>query len=383
MINYYELLGVNQSASDDDIRAKLKMKKRVWTQRQNAPKPEQQQEASNNLRLVPEIEATLFDAEKRSAYDKQLRTTPKEESHLDMSSIEADDLILEGWHLLGKGNVPDALMVATKATETQGQNPDAWALLGYCKSQWGEFDDAVYEYKRAIKLRPNDASFYFDLGGIYESKEQWNDAMLQYQRAEQIDPSKTVYRSAMGSVYIKNEMYQEGIDLLEKCIKEEPDNEDYKYLLAIAYTDSSWQNWTHIADGEVENVASGWYATNKSQIEEAEQLIEKAEKLNVSDQDLANYIRESKENIEKNRARKFYGNWLVTAVWTLFGLGTGGILLPIPIFYIFASRPAQYQLNRKIINGEKPTGGWEGILWVFLFYPIMALWNGYKNYLAD
>ena len=359
------------------------MKKRVWTQRQNAPKPEQQQEASNNLRLVPEIEATLFDAEKRSAYDKQLRNTPKEESHLDMSSIEAEDLIAEGWHLLGKGNVPDALMVATKATETQGQNPDAWALLGYCKSQWGELDDAIYEYKRAIKLRPNDASFYFDLGGIYESKEQWNDAMQQYQRAEQIDPSKTVYRSAMGSVYIKNEMYQEGIDLLEKCIQEEPDNEDYKYLLAVAYTDSSWQNWTYIADGEIENVASGWYATNKSQIEEAERLIEKAEKLNVSDQGLAKFIRESKENIEKNKARKFYGNWLATAVWTLVGLGSAGVLLPIPIFYIFASRPTQYQLNRKIIRGEKPTGGWEGILWIFLFYPVMAVWNCYKNYFAD
>lgn len=237
MTNYYELLGLNQDASEDEIRTKLKDRKRVWTQRQNAPKPEQQQEASNNLRMVPDIEANLLDPQKRSTYDQQLRTAPKE-SQVDTNKIDADNLIQEGFRLISVGNIPDALMVATKATEIQGDNPDAWALLGYAHSQWGETEKAIYEYGRAIDKRPNDASFYFDLGGIYEGVEKWQDAMKQYQRAAKIDPSATVYRAAMGSVYIKNEIYDEGIELLEQCIQEKPDNEGYKYLLALAYNDS-------------------------------------------------------------------------------------------------------------------------------------------------
>ena len=138
MVNYYELLGVSDGASESEILLKIKEKKRIWTQRQNAPKPEQQQEASNNLRIVPDMESTLLNVAKRNAYDQQLKNTPKEETNYDASKIKAEDLIQEGWRLLSVGNVPDALMVATKATEFQGSNPDAWALLGYCKSEWGE-----------------------------------------------------------------------------------------------------------------------------------------------------------------------------------------------------------------------------------------------------
>lgn len=399
MVNYYDLLGVGQSATEEEIKAKLKMKKRVWTQRQNAPRPEQQQEASNNLRLVPKIEETLLDAQKRTAYDQQLRTAPAEESHVDASSIDGENLIIEGWNLLGKGNVPDALMVATKATETMGDNPDAWALLGYCKAQWGETDDAIYEYKRAIKLRPNDASFYFDLGGIYEGIENWSDALQQYERAEKIDPGTTVYRAAKGSVFIKNDMYQEGIGVLENCLQEEPDNEDYKELLVIAYLDSSWQNWTHIDDGEVADVEPGWYATSKAHVEEAERLIKKAERLNVTDQSLLQGIREAKQDIGRMSERKFSGFLIADLIWLAFGLfilfvagdAFGLLVIAFSILYYLASRAPGYKRNHKILSTTKAAEVSQSFLdrvpgagfIVILTLPLIAVWSGYKNYIAE
>jgi tetratricopeptide (TPR) repeat protein len=387
MVNYYEVLGLNQGASDDDIRAKLKDRKRVWTQRQNAPKPEQQQEASNNLRMVPEIETTLLNPQKRSAYDQQLRTAPKEEAHVDTSKIEAEDLIQEGWRLLSVGNVPDALMVATKATEDQGNNPDAWALLGYCKAQWGEVEDALYEYKRAIKLRPNDASFYFDLGGIYEGIEQWKDAMQQYERAAQIEPRKAVYRAAMGSVFIKNEMYKEGIGILESCIQEEPDNDGYKYLLAIAYAESGYQNWTFVPEGH--DVPVGYYATSNEQVAQAEELVAKAEQVDVGDSDLKARIAEIRENIASMRKRRFHGSWLVVIVGTpVLGLG---------ILYYNSCLVPQYRLNLRIIEGKGVTGTQDflgemasgeggcgglifGVIITLCLLPIIIIWNFIKNY---
>lgn len=319
MINYYELLGINQGASEDEIRAKLKEKKRIWTQRQNAPKPEQQQEASNNLRMVPKIEATLLSSEKRAAYDKQLRTAPKEEAHIDTSKIESEDLIQEGWRLLSVSNVPDALMVATKATEIQGNNPDAWALLGYCKAQWGEIDDAIYEYKRAIKLRPNDASFYFDLGGIYENIEQWKDAMQQYQRATQIDPSKAVYRASMGSIFIKNEMYNEGINLLEKCVEEESDNEGYKYLLALAYNDSVVMAWKPAPNG------SRICCTEESANRGIE-YFEKALTLNVDDNELRSLIKSNLE-VAKWAIDKHWSRSIIGTLKGGAGVAIGGLII--------------------------------------------------------
>lgn len=387
MVNFYELLGVNQKASEDEIRTKLKAKKRIWTQRQNAPKLEQQQEASNHLRMVPEIEATLLDAQKRIKYDEQLLSSPKEKSHVDTSKIEADDLINEGWRLLSVGNIPDALMVATKATEVQGNNPDAWALLGYTKAQWGEVEDAIYEYKRAIKLRPNDASFYFDLGGIYEGIEQWKDAMQQYERSVQIDSGITVYRAAMGGVFIKNEMYEEGIDILEKCNQEEPDNDDYKYFLAIAYVESGYQKWTFVPAGH--EISSGYYATTMVQVEQASTLVDKAAKICPNDSDIEARIKEVRRNIESMKKRTFHGSMLVVIVGlAYFGLG---------ILYYFSCLVPQYKLNKRIIKSGAETGtqqmiaemGQDGLSGAafgvgisLAFLPIIIPINFIKNYVG-
>lgn len=333
MVNYYVLLGLDQGASEEEIRTKLKERKRVWTQRQNAPKPEQQQEASNNLRMVPDIEANLLDSQKRAAYDQQLMTAPKQAAHVDASKIEAGDLIQEGWRLLSVGNVPDALMIATKATEVQGDNPDAWALLGYAHSKWGETEKAIYEYGRAIDKRPNDASFYFDLGGIYEGIEQWNDAMKQYQRAAQIDPSTTVYRAAMGSVYIKNEIFKEGIEILEQCIQEEPNNEGYKYLLALAYNDSVLNQWEPGPDGSC-------ICCSEKSADIGIDRFEKALALNIDDHELGELVKSNLEIAKwakdkhwgrnfmgtlKGAAAAFFGGLIVSLI-VISAIGDIGIL---------------------------------------------------------
>jgi tetratricopeptide (TPR) repeat protein len=403
MVNYYEMLGLNQGASEEEIRAKLKERKRIWTQRQNAPRPEQQQEASNNLRMVPDIEATLLDSHKRAAYDQQLRTAPREPAQVDTSAIAADELIQEGWRLLSVGNVPDALMVATKATEVEGNSPDAWALLGYCKAQWGEVEDAIYEYKRAIKLRPNDASFYFDLGGIHEGREQWQDAMQQYQRAAQIDPTRAVYRAAMGSVFIKNEMYKDGIEVLERCVAEEPANEGYKYLLAVAYTESTYQNWTYIEK-------TGQYLTTSPEhIGEAERFLEKARALQVSDSEVNTRIRDVQSAVDDARKKRFHGNPLAVGGAVILGLfmlfsGDKGVIpgglyfLVFGVLYAVSCMTPQYRLNKRVIeSGGETSTGWmmsgfsegvgAGCFTVILSFalimavlPVMTLWNFVKNY---
>ena len=405
MVNYYNLLGVNQEASENEIRRKLKERKRIWTQRQNAPKPEQQQEASNSLRLVPDIEATLLNTQKRNEYDQKLKTSPKEEEKFEIEKIKSEELIQEGWQLLSVGNVADALAVATKATEQQGDNADAWALLGYARSQWGDNEDAIYEYKRAIKLKPNNASFYFDLGGIYESTEQWNDAIQQYERAAKIDPSETVYKAAMGSVFIKNEMYSEGIGILEDCLKNDPDNNGYKYLLTVAYAESSYQNWTFVpAGGPVE---SGFYATTNEQVMEAERLCEKARGVGALESDVKKNLDQIAENISSMRKRRFHGNWLMPGGGIILGIlimGSNGLIgflyFVSGVLYVFACLTPQYRLNLRLIEGREETstgfirdmGRDEGTVWgrigasVFglvllaAFIPVMTAWNFIKNY---
>jgi len=306
MVNYYKILDIHQNAQEDEIKEALKEKKRLWTQRQNAPKIEQQQQATNNLKLIPEIEEFLLNNQKRKEYDNKLQNAPKNESNVDASKIEADDLVREGWKLFYNNEIADALMVATRATELQGDNPDAWALLGCARAEWGEIEDAIYEYKKAIKLRPNDATFYYELGGIYENEKQWKNAMNQYEKASQIDPQKTVYRASMGSVYIKVDMYDEGIELLQQCVKEEPGNKSYKKLLAIAYNDSVIASWT---ESPYAYSILGRTIVTEEEAKNSYSRLKKAELLKVDDVDIQNIIKSNLEMTQWSLDKHWDWNW--------------------------------------------------------------------------
>lgn len=362
MVNYYKILDINKDAQEDEIKEALKEKKRLWTQRQNAPKPEQQQQASTNLRLVPEIEEILLDKQKRKEYDGKLQNTPKDESHVDTSKIEAENLVKEGWKLFYNNEIADALMVATKATELQGDNPDAWALLGCTRAEWGEIDDAIYEYKRAIKLRPNDATFYYELGGIYENEKQWQNAMDQYSKATQIDPQKTVYRASMGSVYVKVDMYQEGIGLLEQCVKEESDNESYKYLLAVAYNDSAIDTWKVDPYG-------GRHIVTKEIAERSLINFEKAQSIGVEDSDLQKTIQ---NNIN-------IANWALSKHWD-WGTNVGSTLMwgAVTVFLVFGFLAAG-------IDDKNPTSIIMGIalFGIYLYFKFKPGWKMQAKFFED
>lgn len=51
-----------------------------------------------------------------------------------------------------------------------------------------KYDEAINEFKKALKLSPNDAEIYYHLGLAYESINNIDEAIKMYQRALEIDP---------------------------------------------------------------------------------------------------------------------------------------------------------------------------------------------------
>ena len=175
MQDYYLLIGIDQTASAEDIKAAISAKRKAEAKGANSSKLERRQEAERIMQLLHDAYSILLDPQKRAKYDQEVKSAPREEREIDESDLKGnEDLVALGWQLLIKGEVADALYVATKATEQDASSADAWALLGQSKYRWGETEDAIYEYKRAIKLRPNDAEFYYDLGNVYESADMPN-----------------------------------------------------------------------------------------------------------------------------------------------------------------------------------------------------------------
>jgi Flp pilus assembly protein TadD len=398
VIDYYALINVSPTISDADLKTALYAALRQWTNRQNHRQLEKRQEAERNVAHLEDAKKVLLDPAKRAQYNKILAKAADEQRPAEHNQVPAGNLIEAGWRYLQDGNVAEALYVATKATQQQGDNPAAWALLAQAKFRWGDTEDAIYEYKRAIQLRPNEASYYFDLGSVYETEHQYDHALQQYSRAVKIDPKTAMYRAAVGAVLCKEDNYSEGIPILERCVAEDPENSGFGWFLAVAYVNSAQLNWTYVPNGNSLGVPEGHYATTREQVIQAQRQLAKAAALKFDDEELASHIRAVRTDIDSMMGRKFQGSVMVPIVGGIIYSFFYGIGIVFALLYFVASRPPQYALNKYVLKGGLNTADAElsntfsregvgGGLFMSaiygLFLPIMVLVNFVRYYTGD
>jgi len=352
--NLYRVLNVRQTASADELKKAINREQRLWSNRTNAPQIERRQEAERMVKLLEQAEAILLDTAKRAAYDRQLSSTPPAGSSGVIEGELADiaDLVKEAQDLLDSGRTADALFVADKATQKEGGNPEAWAVLAKAQHQWGETDDALSSYRRAIKLRPNDSTYYFELGCIYESLERQGEALQQWQRAVQIDPAVSMYRAGVGFLLAKQGNYHEGIATLEQCRQEQPDNPTYQWYLAIAYMASCTEGWTHVPAGHP-ILSEDWYATEYKHVTDAQAALANAEALKFDDDELMGQIKHAHRQIDRMLNRRFTCNWFIAGVVGFIGLFLVFIPTLVAIAYVISSMTPQYKIFKRQVQGKQ------------------------------
>jgi len=402
MQNYYKLLNIAPTANEAEIKNAVHIALRLWSNRTNAPQLDRRQEAERMVKLLEEAEAILLNLSKRTEYDKQLKNAPRQEAATDKAVLDAaQDLVAECRKLLADGNIGDALYVATKATERDGGNPEAWALLGKARYLFGDVEDSIYEYKRAIKLKPNEGVYYSELGDIFNDTGKFDDALIQYKRAAQVEPNVAWYRADVGRLLAKQGNLEEAVRILEQCLKEEPDINAFRQWLTLAYLDSAANCCS------VDPDTGNYYPTSKAQIIAAIGLVKKAEELNVDDQDIKSAVEQNKRAIRESIKRKYDGSTgaaVVGGIIWFCAYGLGLIFLP---FYFFASRPPKYAIYKRVL-GKEATGtqktfqavgkvadviganenvrggiNWAILIGTGLFLPVMAIVNYFKNYTGE
>ncbi|MFC9897654.1 DUF4190 domain-containing protein [Nocardia sp. NPDC127579] len=70
--DFYDLLGVSPSASEDLLRSEIAQAQRMWMKRTGLPDLERRQEAERNVQRLADAKAVLLDPGKRSEYDQRL-----------------------------------------------------------------------------------------------------------------------------------------------------------------------------------------------------------------------------------------------------------------------------------------------------------------------
>ncbi|MBD8070713.1 tetratricopeptide repeat protein [Bacillus sp. PS06] len=333
MENFYELIQVDSSISQDELKEKLIEAQRKWLGRTNAPDLKRRQDAERKIELLNEAEAILLDPAKRAQYDKELEASKyqfntEEQSTVDHTNLNADELVDEAWTLLEKGRTADAVVVGKRATEKSSSNPNAWAVLARAHYMWNEFDDAIYEYKKAIDIATNNDVFYYDLSDVYMDHPRLSDAeKINYaeqliRKALSIKPTERAYHFRLAYLARFKGEYDHAIEILKKLIETHGKDPSLGNELALNYYNKCLMQMYY---------KEGYYSFISKESAETGLVLLREAKIYATDRDLLESIQtfiDLGENALKTRFLKgrFAGLAIIPVIWLLTALSTGSFI---------------------------------------------------------
>jgi tetratricopeptide (TPR) repeat protein len=172
------------------------------------------------------------------AYMKKDNLNKAEESYLlalHESAASADGMLGLAAVYQKRGDAPTAVLYLGRSKPLIGDSPDLlhkFALIAV-NSQLGS--DAILALKRAIELRPKEASYYFTLGVTWLTKPDLQEAEQIFRRLLTLQPDNAQAQTYLGYVLLKEKAYPEAREWLEKATEKNVSTpETYYYLGLIA-----------------------------------------------------------------------------------------------------------------------------------------------------
>ena len=109
-------------------------------------------------------------------------------------------------------------------------NPDARVKSRSQKA----FEKAVETYKKWIAANPSDDAAHFNLARTYNKLDKLEEAEKEFRHAVKIKPDDADYQTELGGILIKLAQYREAIVPLKKAVEIDPTNERAANLLEDA-----------------------------------------------------------------------------------------------------------------------------------------------------
>ena len=115
--------------------------------------------------------------------------------------------------------------------------------LGELCSKFDDLDESLKEYVLLISKYPNDHTYYFLAGDLFEKKGLESQAIKYYSDCIKINSNYVPALLKLGIIMHKSKRHTEASSYLQSVISKEPDNyEAYFYLGMIAKSESNYKN---------------------------------------------------------------------------------------------------------------------------------------------
>jgi tetratricopeptide (TPR) repeat protein len=115
------------------------------------------------------------------------------------------------------------------APPLESTDADEWLKIGNAHATLNQLDEALMAYQTVLKLKPDKAAAYTNIGVVYYQSRKFDDAVQQMQKALEIDPGDAETHYMLGATYMQQQKLDEAEKSFNTAIELKPD-------LAAAYT---------------------------------------------------------------------------------------------------------------------------------------------------
>gem|GEM_PF-1434167 len=141
-----------------------------------------------------------------------------------------------GIALANEGKLDDAVKEFREALRIRPDYAEARYNLGVVYSNHGRLEEAISEYQQALKINPDYAEAHYGLGVAYGTQRKLEEAIAEYQQALKINPDYAEAHCNLGVIYRTHGDLEGAVSAYQQALRINPDYAEAHCNLGVAYT---------------------------------------------------------------------------------------------------------------------------------------------------
>ncbi len=149
--------------------------------------------------------------------------------------VKAAELYVSGLRYLWAGKYDFALPYFVEAVKVNPEHALAYFQMGLCLNKLGKIRESLEPYRKAAQLQPQDATIFTNLCGAYGDSGRYGEALQACRRAIELKPDVAEAHNNLAWVYQRLGRSQEAIQASRDAIRLHPDLAAAHYNLGNSY----------------------------------------------------------------------------------------------------------------------------------------------------
>jgi tetratricopeptide (TPR) repeat protein len=177
----------------------------------------------------------IYEEWKGSSNQIELACNGHEQNLCKEESKSAEEHYALGEIYYGQRRFDEALQEYKEAIRLNPNYVDAHTNLGVTYAAQGKLDDAMIECKEAIRIDSNNEGAHIHLAIIYKDKGKVDDAIREYQQVLSINPNFAQIHHELGIQYIKQGKLDAAMVELRETLRLDPNHSDAHHNIGVIH----------------------------------------------------------------------------------------------------------------------------------------------------